>query len=74
MISDMSALKEVKSYMEFWGWTDGGGPGSVKLGVKGETLAKHGDGNWARDVENACNTIQRIADRACGQSKTEIKK
>ncbi len=67
----MSALKEVKSYMEFWGWTDGGGPGSTKLGLRGEVLARHGDANWVRDVENACNTIQRIAAHALGQGGAE---
>lgn len=66
----MNALREVKSYMEFWGWSDGGGPGSVKYGLKGEVLATHGDANWVRDVDSACNTIQRIAERvAPGQGQ-----
>lgn len=64
----MSGLDDVKGYMEFWGWSNGGGPGSVKVGLKGEHLASHGDAHWVADVENACNTIKRIQDRVYQQS------
>lgn len=60
----MSALDDVKGYMEFWGWTNGGSPGSVKRDSRDQIIARHGDAIWAADVENACNTIKRIADRA----------
>jgi hypothetical protein len=61
----MSALDDVKSYMEFWGWTNGGNPGSVKNDSRGNVIATHGDKIWSSDVENACATLNRIADRAC---------
>lgn len=65
----INVLREVKSYMEFWGWTDGGGPGSVKLDIDDHPIAKHGDRTWVADVETACDTIKRIADRlAHGES------
>lgn len=57
-------LREVKSYMEFWGWTNGGGPGAMKFDVDNKIIAHHGDATWIADVENACNTISRLADRA----------
>lgn len=60
----MDTLREVKSYMEFWGWTNGGNPGSVKHGVDGKIIACHGDMTWIEDVQKACDTIKRIADRA----------
>lgn len=60
----MDTLREVKSYMEFWGWTNGGNPGSVKQDLQGKTIAVHGDATWIDDVQKACDTIQRIADRA----------
>lgn len=60
----MDTLREVKSYMQWWGWTNGGGPGSVKHDLEKRTIAYHGDAQWIADVEEACNTIKRLADRA----------
>lgn len=60
----MTALDDVKEYMEFWGWTNGGNPGSVKKDSRGQVIAIHGDKNWAADVENACATLKRISERA----------
>lgn len=65
----MSALDDVKGYMEFWGWTDGGNPGSVKKDEHGNVIARHGDRHWVADVDNACNTLKRIADRALAESQ-----
>lgn len=59
----MDTLREVKSYMEFWGWTNGGNPGSLKQ-EHGKTIAHHGDQTWVADVEKACDTLKRLADRA----------
>jgi len=60
----MTVLDDVKGYMEFWGWTNGGNPGSVKKDSRGRVIAIHGDPNWAADVENACATLKRIYDTA----------
>lgn len=60
-------LREVKEYMEFWGWTNGGGPGAVKFGVMNKILAYHGDATWIADVEKASATIGRLADRVKGR-------
>lgn len=62
----MSALQDVKSYMEFWGWRNGGGPGSVKVAYGGSVIAKHGDATWIADVEKACDTLKRLHDRIAG--------
>lgn len=55
-------LREVKSYMNFWGWTNSGGPGSSKLDADGRAIAYHGDATWVADVEKACVTIARLAE------------
>lgn len=68
---EMNALKDVKSYMGFWGWTDGGAPGSVKLDADGCEVARHGDAEWIDDVQEACDTLGRIAARANSFSSTE---
>jgi len=61
----MGSLDEVKSYMEFWGWKNGGNPGSVKM-EDGRVVATHGDATWIADVESACATLKRLHDRALG--------
>jgi hypothetical protein len=60
----MYTLREVKSYMEFWGWTNGGGPNAVKLDEDRRIIAYHGDETWSKDVEEACKVIQRLAEIA----------
>lgn len=59
----MSAIKEVKGYMSFWGWTNQGGPGAMKFDADNKIIAHHGDAMWVADVEKASATIARIADR-----------
>lgn len=54
-----SALKEVKSWMGFMGWTDGGQPGSIKKDAAGQRIAGHGDSTWITDVEDACDKCER---------------
>lgn len=60
----MNALADVKSYMEFWGWSNGGGPGSVKRDADSKVIAQHGDAQWIADVDEACNTLDRLHARA----------
>lgn len=50
----MSALRDVQGWMIFYGWTDGGGPGSVKMDANNMQVASHGDARWQRDVEYCC--------------------
>jgi hypothetical protein len=50
----MAKLKNVQSWMNWWGWSDGGNPGSVKRDAEGNVTARHGDAQWQRDVEYAC--------------------
>lgn len=59
----MDTLREVKSWMNWWGWTDGGNPGSVKKDADGKIIAHHGDMTWIDDVQEACDTIERLAVR-----------
>ena len=63
----MSALDDVKSYMDFWGWTDGGGPGSVKYDDERRVIARYGEKQWRDDVERACAVIERLHKRIIGE-------
>lgn len=49
----------VKSWMQFWGWDDGGKPGSVKRDVHGHVVARHGSDQWNKDVEDAVRMDKR---------------
>jgi len=64
----MSALADVKSYMEFWGWTNGGAPGSVKHDDEQRIVARYGDTNWIADVDKACATLGRLQAQILGKS------
>lgn len=55
----MQILDDVKSWMGFMGWTDGGSPGSVKRDAEGKTVAKAGDNTWVADVEEAIEKAER---------------
>lgn len=59
----MNTLADVKSYMEFWGWTQQGGPGAVKLDDEFRTIGRHGDAVWIADVDKAIATLQRLQAR-----------
>lgn len=52
-------LRDVKSVMNSLGWTNNGGPGSVKLDSKGRMVASHGDKVWEEDVERATTAVAR---------------
>ncbi len=67
----MGALDDVKSYMEFWGWSNGGEPGSVKRDADGQVIARHGGAQWIADVERACATLERLASRAANPELTK---
>lgn len=59
----MDTLDEVKSYMRWYGWTDGGNPGSVKVNSDtSKIIARYGDETWIADVGRACATLDRVAD------------
>ena len=60
----MDTLREVKSYMQFWGWTNSGNPGSEKRDIHGKVIAYHGDATWIDDVQRACDTIDRLTKTA----------
>lgn len=64
----MSALNDVKGYMDFWGWSDGGNPGSKKTDEAGRVIAKHGDATWIADVQKACDTLGRLCKTAHPES------
>ena len=40
--------------MSFFGWSDGGNPGSVKRDAGGNVIAHYHDGAWIEDIERAC--------------------
>lgn len=54
-------LDEIKRWMTFIGWTDGGNPGSVKKDAHGMTIAAHGDATWIEDVQDCCARAERAA-------------
>lgn len=58
----MSRLDEVKSWMRWFGWTNLGAPGSIKLDAdKVPTGAVHGDATWQADVEEALRLEETAA-------------
>lgn len=57
----MSTLDDVKKWMTFWGWSDGGNPGSAKRDDAGNVIAFHGDATWIKDVEEAADKSERLA-------------
>jgi hypothetical protein len=59
-----ATLRDVKGYMEFWGWTNGGGPSAIKFDESNNIIAHYGDAIWIKDVEEACAVIGRLADKA----------
>jgi len=60
----MSILDDVKKWMNFFGWTDGGQPGSVKKNDVGKIIAHHGDATWIEDVQDAIDRKERANARA----------
>jgi hypothetical protein len=68
----MNALNDVKSYMEFWGWTNGGNPGSIKHDVEKKIVAYYGDATWIDDVQRACDTLKRLADRVANPPPEQV--
>lgn len=59
----MNALTDVRSYLSFWGWTDYGNQGSIKLDADQNIIARHGDAQWIADVDKALNTLDRLRHR-----------
>jgi hypothetical protein len=57
----MGTLDEVKKWMTFFGWTDGGAPGSVKRDAGGRQVTAHGTSEWIKDMEDACERVERTA-------------
>lgn len=55
----MDALRDVKSWMSFYGWTCDGGPGAVKLDTELKTIGRHGDALWIEDVDKAIDALDR---------------
>lgn len=68
-MSALTALDDVKGYMEFWGWSAGGAPGSVKQDDDGRIIALYGDAQWVADVQRACDTLGRLHDRLTGNGE-----
>lgn len=58
----MARLRKVESWMRFYGWTNGGGAGSVKLDADDKIIARHGDQTWWSDVNMACIRDERDHD------------
>lgn len=55
-----ATLNRVKSWMRSFGWSNDGGPGSVKR-IEGSPCAYHGDATWIADMEEACRRAERDA-------------
>ena len=52
-------LSEVKLWMEWWGWTNKGGPGSIKKDVNENIIAYHKDDIWQIDIEYAVERCKK---------------
>jgi hypothetical protein len=55
----VSDLDETKSWMRWWGWTNDGGPGAVKIDADKRIIARHHDETWHADVEKAYQLARR---------------
>jgi hypothetical protein len=64
-----ATLREVKSWMSFWGWTNDGGPGAMKFDADNKIIAYHGDAMWVADVEEASAKIDRLAAASRGKGR-----
>lgn len=53
------SVEGVKSWMQFWGWDDGGKPGSVKRDTHGFVVARYGGDTWSKDVDAAVEMDRR---------------
>ncbi len=86
MSDTADCLREVRSWMTFLGWEDGGNPGSVKKSGDGQVVATHGDATWIRDCdatvdrllkereqEGAREALRILGDRAFQQQAREPK-
>jgi hypothetical protein len=60
----MSKLADVQKWMTFLGWSQGGAPGAVKTQYGGTVIARYGDADWIKDVEEACAKSERQAVRS----------
>lgn len=63
MSDSADCLREVKSWMTFLGWENGGNPGSVKKSGDGKVVATHGDATWIRDCDTAVDHILKERER-----------
>lgn len=52
-------LDNVKRWMTFYGWKNGGAPGSTKVIHGYSVVAQYGDATWIKDVEEACRQDER---------------
>lgn len=64
MTDAADCLRDVKSWMTFLGWSNGGNPGSTKLSGGGKIVAVHGDATWIRDCDVAIDHIGKERDAA----------
>ena len=53
----ITTLDEVRSFMSFLGWSDGGNPGSVKRDASDKVIAHYHDDAWIDDIERACEMM-----------------
>jgi len=65
------ALDDVKSWMRFYGWTNGGGHGAVKLNARSQTIGCHGDAVWIKDVDEAIDAVDRVRAK---EAKAELER
>ncbi|MEZ2410591.1 hypothetical protein AB6806_27720 [Bosea sp. RCC_152_1] len=56
----MADIDETKSWMRWWGWTNDGGPGAIKIDADEQPIAYHGDPTWHADVDKAYE-LARVA-------------
>lgn len=51
-MTERDCLADVKSWMTFLGWSNGGGPGATK------GASKHGGAEWIKDTDHALDQIE----------------
>lgn len=61
-VHTMASLRDVQSWMHWYGWSNRGGPGAVNT-HKGKIYGYHGDALWEADVQRATEIQDRLDDR-----------
>lgn len=59
----MASVEAVKTWMAFFGWSNGGAPGAIKTVYGRSIVAYYGDDTWKSDVQEAVKLEDQARER-----------